>query len=104
MAKKMDWIGPMRSGVSPGYLLHNICGQEQGTVNSAHHQSADKPARTLKISAFSETSIVEAMEWKDPADKSWLLMVQWHPERMPDLSSPFSGNIKHAFLNAGKTA
>lgn len=86
--------------VVPGTLLYNICAQELGAVNSAHHQSADKPGDLLKISAYSEPAIVEAMEWKEPANKSWLLMVQWHPERMSDLSSPFSSSIKSAFLDA----
>jgi putative glutamine amidotransferase len=81
-------------------LLHEIGRQELGIVNSAHHQSVDKPANALKISAFSEPAIVEAMEWREPAKKSWLLMVQWHPERMADLSSPFSAKIKAAFLEA----
>jgi putative glutamine amidotransferase len=85
-------------------MLHDITGREKGRVNSAHHQGVDKPAASLKISAFSEPSIVEAMEWKDPINKSWLLLVQWHPERMQDLSSPFSGNVKQAFLRAVKTA
>jgi putative glutamine amidotransferase len=86
--------------IVPDTLLYNICGQKMGTVNSAHHQSADKPGELLKISAYSEPSIVEAMEWKDPANKSWLLMVQWHPERMSDPSSPFSASLKTSFLDA----
>ncbi len=86
--------------VVPNTLLFDICGLELGTVNSAHHQSVDKPGELLKISAYSEPSIVEAMEWKDPLDKSWLLMVQWHPERMSDPSSPFSAAVKSAFLDA----
>jgi putative glutamine amidotransferase len=86
--------------VEDGTLLHRICRQELGIVNSAHHQSADKPADSLTISAYSEPSIVEAMEWKDRINKSWLLMVQWHPERMSDLSSPFSAFVKTAFLEA----
>jgi putative glutamine amidotransferase len=86
--------------VIPNTLLYNICGLELGTVNSAHHQSVDKPGDLLRISAYSEPSIVEAMEWKDPLNKSWLLMVQWHPERMTDLSSPFSAAVKIAFLDA----
>jgi putative glutamine amidotransferase len=86
--------------IVPNTLLYNICGLELGTVNSAHHQSADKPGDLLKISAYSEPSIVEAMEWKDPLNKSWLLMIQWHPERMADLSSPFSAAVKTAFLDA----
>jgi putative glutamine amidotransferase len=86
--------------IVPDTLLYNICGQELGTVNTAHHQSVDKPGELLKISAYSEPSIVEAMEWKDPANKSWLLMVQWHPERMSDPSSPFSASLKTSFLDA----
>jgi putative glutamine amidotransferase len=81
-------------------LLYNICGQELESVNSAHHQSVDRPGELLRVSAFSEPNIVEAMEWKEPANKSWLLMVQWHPERMADLSSPFSALVKKAFLDA----
>jgi putative glutamine amidotransferase len=90
--------------IEPGTLLSAICGQKLGIVNSAHHQSAGQPADPLKISAFSEPSIVEAMEWKEPGNKSWLLMVQWHPERMSDLSSPFSAAVKTAFLEACGTA
>jgi putative glutamine amidotransferase len=90
--------------VEPGTLLYNICGPEGGIVNSAHHQSAARPAGSLKISAFSEPEIVEAMEWKDPGDKSWVLMVQWHPERMTDPGSPFSLQVKKAFLRACRQA
>jgi putative glutamine amidotransferase len=86
--------------VEPGSLLHQISGLDLGEVNSAHHQSADRPADSLKIVAYSEPGIAEAMEWKDPRAKSWLLMVQWHPERMTDLSSPFSASVKNAFLEA----
>ena len=89
--------------VEPGSLLHQICGQEQGMVNSAHHQSAGQPADALKITAVSEPGIVEAMEWKDASAKPWLLMIQWHPERMSDLSSPFSTFVKNAFLEAAKS-
>jgi putative glutamine amidotransferase len=86
--------------VEPDSMLHDIGHLELGIVNSAHHQSVDRPANALKISAFSEPSIVEAMEWKEPANKSWLLMVQWHPERMADPSSPFAALVKAAFLDA----
>jgi len=72
-------------------------------VNSAHHQGVDKPAENLKISAFGDSSAVEAMEWKNPLNKPWLLLVQWHPERMQDLSSPFSGNVKQSFLKAARS-
>jgi putative glutamine amidotransferase len=97
----LDQIHAIR--VEPGSLLHSICGQELGIVNSAHHQSADQPAESLKITASSEPGILEALEWKDRTGKSWLLLVQWHPERMSDLSSPFSAFVKNAFLDAVKT-
>jgi putative glutamine amidotransferase len=88
--------------IEPESLLHQICGQKSGIVNSAHHQSVDRPAESLKITAVGEPGIIEAMEWKDPATRPWLLMVQWHPERMSDLSSPFSVFVKNAFLEAAK--
>jgi putative glutamine amidotransferase len=88
--------------VETGSLLYSICGQGAGLVNSAHHQSAARPGDDLKIVATSDPGIVEALEWKDPTNKSWLLLVQWHPERMADLSSPFSALVKNAFLGAAK--
>jgi putative glutamine amidotransferase len=84
--------------VDKGSLLYSICRQASGIVNSAHHQSAALPAASLKISATAEETVVEAMEWKEPAGKPWLLMIQWHPERMSDTGSPFSAGIKAAFL------
>jgi putative glutamine amidotransferase len=86
--------------IEPDTLLSQVCGLREGMVNSAHHQSVDLPAPTLKISAHSERVIVEAMEWKEPVGRSWLLLVQWHPERMDDLQSPFSLSVKNAFLKA----
>lgn len=90
--------------VVPGSLLQTICRQETGMVNSAHHQSVGQAANLLKISAWNEPHMVEAMEWKDPREKSWLLMVQWHPERMQDTGSPLSFLVRTAFLEASKTA
>ena len=94
----LDQIHPIE--VETHTLLHNICGGEHGNVNSAHHQSVDSPADSLRISAYSEPSIVEALEWKEPANKNWLLTVQWHPERMIDQGSSFSNGIRQAFLAA----
>jgi putative glutamine amidotransferase len=54
----------------------------------------------LIISASGDPDVAEAMEWKDPAGKSWMLMVQWHPERMANPESPFSAPVKKAFLYA----
>ena len=87
--------------VEPGTLLAQIAGVQQGFVNSAHHQGLDQIADELKVSAFSEDGVVEAIEYKD-ANKPFLLAVQWHPERMqiPASNLAFSQNIRGAFMEA----
>jgi putative glutamine amidotransferase len=40
------------------------------------------------------------MESTDPEKNPFLLLVQWHPERMSDRQSVFSINIKKSFLEA----
>lgn len=102
---KVDGVDQMHTlYTEPGSLLASICGQKEGWVNTAHHQSVDQVAPNLRITARSEPDIVEALEWEDRLRKSWLLMVQWHPERMPDGGSPFSSLIKKAFLDAARSA
>ena len=87
--------------VEPGTLLAQISGVQQGFVNSAHHQGLDQIADELKVSAFSEDGVVEAIEYKD-SNKPFLLAVQWHPERMqiPASNLAFSQNIRSAFMEA----
>jgi putative glutamine amidotransferase len=86
--------------VDKNSVLYKITGQETGEINSAHHQSADMPGYGLVVNALSPDGVVEGMEKKDAAGKSFLLLVQWHPERMTDLESIFSKNIKQSFLDA----
>jgi len=87
--------------VKPGTLLAQIAGVQHGFVNSAHHQGLDQIADGLKVSAFSEDGVVEAIEYKD-ANKPFLLAVQWHPERIqiPSSNLAFSQNIRSAFIDA----
>jgi len=85
--------------VVPGSLLYKITGKGFGEINSAHHQSVDRPAEELRVIAQS-TAIVEAMEWKNSIGRAWLLLVQWHPERMFDQENPFAHNIKNEFIKA----
>jgi putative glutamine amidotransferase len=77
-------------------LLYHLTNAETGEVNSAHHQAALATAKDLRVVATSG-SVTEAMEWKQPQNNSWLLLVQWHPERMIDQKSAFASNIKTAF-------
>lgn len=80
-------------------LLAQIANTTTGEVNSAHHQGISTVAEELMASAYSPDFVIEALEWKNKADKPWLLCVQWHPERMKT-DSPFSNHIRQAFLDA----
>lgn len=83
-----------------GTALRNIVGQDSGEVNSAHHQSADTIAPGLSVNAVSDDGIVEGLEWQHPDGKPFLMLVQWHPERMKDQQNPFAMNIRSAFIDA----
>jgi putative glutamine amidotransferase len=80
--------------------LYKIVAQEKGEINSAHHQSADMPGYGLVVNAMSPDGIIEGMERKEAEGNSFLMLVQWHPERMADQESIFSKNIKQSFLDA----
>jgi len=75
-----------------------IIKEERGSINSHHHQAADSVGEGLKVTAFSEDGVVEGIEKADSKD-GFLTLVQWHPERM-DVSNPFSGRLREAFVKA----
>jgi putative glutamine amidotransferase len=80
--------------------LKNIIGVQNGEINSAHHQSAATIAPGLKANAVSADGVIEGLERKNPEGQPYLLLVQWHPERMHDKQSAFSSNIRESFLDA----
>jgi putative glutamine amidotransferase len=86
--------------LEPGSHLARVIGQTEGETNSAHHQCADVVAPRFRVTARSADGIVEGMEWNDPEGKPYLLLVQWHPERMDDQESPFTKNLALDFLSA----
>ncbi|SES22910.1 gamma-glutamyl-gamma-aminobutyrate hydrolase family protein [Pedobacter rhizosphaerae] len=88
--------------VNPSSWLSQIVNTDKGLVNSNHHQSTDRIGKELVASALSPDGVVEAMERLHPEGKSFLCLVQWHPERLKDQQSPFSKNIHEAFIHAVK--
>jgi putative glutamine amidotransferase len=81
-------------------LLSTVVGRQTGEINSAHHQSADRIGHGLSGNAASEDGVVEGLERSLPDGKPFLLLVQWHPERMEDQQSTFTMNIKRRFLQS----
>jgi putative glutamine amidotransferase len=81
-------------------LLASITNVKEGTVNSAHHQSIDTIAPDLTINCWAAEHIIEGIEWKEPFNKSPLICVQWHPERIENNNTnPLSKNIREWFLS-----
>lgn len=88
--------------IDPNSELYQIIGQANGEINSNHHQAADKVGRGLVANAFSEDGVIEGLEYHNPTDKGFLCLVQWHPERLRDLESPFSKNLIKRFINESR--
>jgi putative glutamine amidotransferase len=71
-----------------------------GEVNSAHHQSADLVGKGLVANCFSSDGIIEGIERLKRDQGPYLMLVQWHPERMTDQESPFTKNVRSSFIEA----
>jgi putative glutamine amidotransferase len=84
-------------------LLSALHPSRRGIVNSAHHQGIAAVAPSLIANCVADDGTVEGLEWKEPKGKSYLLAVQWHPERMYQFGledSPLSSGIRNTFLHA----
>lgn len=82
--------------------LVELVGQMGGEINSAHHQTIDRLGDGLRVNAMSSDGIVEGIERHSGEGQGFLLLVQWHPERMTDQNSNFVRNVKQAFLEAAR--
>jgi putative glutamine amidotransferase len=65
---------------TPESRLAKLTGSAEAVVNSSHHQSVAMPGRQLRITAQAPDGVVEGVEWT--GDATWVVGVQWHPERM----------------------
>jgi len=91
--------------IEPGTMLYDIVGSKQTEINSAHHQAIDRLGEGLVINARSDEGIVEGIERADSSNKSFLLAIQWHPERMFRFqleNSPASRAIRERFIEETK--
>lgn len=82
--------------VEKGTMLHRLLGVEAFNTNSTHHQSIDRLGEGLRVCARAEDGVIEAVE---SIRHTFVLAVQWHPERMLDEPTErrlFSGLMKEA--------
>ena len=87
----MKCLHPVKT--EPKSHLRHITGLNEGMVNSNHHQGIDRLASTLTGVCFSADQLIEGIEWKEKSGKSFLMAVQWHPERLienPGFSEPLA--------------
>ncbi len=87
--------------VNRNSILYELSGISRGLSNSNHHQAINKLAVDLKISARTADSLVEAVEWKNPENKAFLIAVQWHPERLFE-TNRLSFTIAEGFINSAR--
>jgi putative glutamine amidotransferase len=80
-------------------LLRTVIGRDVVNVNSSHHQAVDHLGNGLMASAVSTDGMIEAAEWIMKDRMPFLMLVQWHPERMErDYDSPASKGVAEMFL------
>lgn len=79
-------------------LLYDLSGCDSALVNTNHHQGVRILASNLHAGAFAADGLTEAIELKDSQSGSFLLGVQWHPERM-EFDHPLSGPLLVHFLH-----
>jgi putative glutamine amidotransferase len=64
---------------APGSRLAALVGEAAVAVNSLHHQAVARPGAGMRACARAPDGVIEAIE---AADGSFVLGVQWHPERL----------------------
>jgi len=82
--------------VDAGSRLAAALGATALTVNSSHHQSVDRVAPGLVVTATAPDGVVEGAEWTG-GDGWWLVGVQWHPEELVDTPEPWDRALFAAF-------
>ncbi len=84
--------------IDRGSFLASVIGTLKGDANTFHHQAVDQPGLGLRVSARAHDGVVEAIEPERMDGMPFLLGVQWHPEKMKDVNSPFARPLLDRFL------
>jgi len=84
--------------VDPNSLLSHLMGSELLEVNSSHHQAVGRLGNGLMSAAVSPDGVIEGAEWILKDRMPFLMLVQWHPERMAEFESPASKALGERFL------
>lgn len=90
------WSATHPVELDPDSLLYRILGTDAVTVNSLHHQAADRIGEGLWICADSPEGFPEALEIDD---YPFCIAVQWHPEYMA-ASVPIQQKLFAALVEA----
>ena len=91
--------------VVDGSRLASALGATRLSVNSSHHQSVDRIAPGLTVTATASDGIIEGAEWTGD-DAWWMVGVQWHPEELTTTAEPWDASLFAAFrdvLASGRT-
>jgi putative glutamine amidotransferase len=82
--------------IVPHSLLHALTGTQEMKVNTFHHQAVEKLGKGLMCSAISPDNVMAAAEWALKDSMPFLMLVQWHPERLTETF--FSQKLARVFL------
>ncbi|HET9426712.1 MAG TPA: gamma-glutamyl-gamma-aminobutyrate hydrolase family protein [Gemmatimonadaceae bacterium] len=86
--------------INPGSRLGQIVGSAAIRTNSFHHQSVERVAPGLEITATSSDGVIEAVECADRA--WWAVGVQWHPEELTKTPEDWDRRLFSAFAESVK--
>lgn len=85
--------------LTKGTKLYDIFNKDKINVNSFHHQTIDKLADGLLVSAVSPDGVIEAIEHKE---YNFVLGVQWHPEMLYEVCENMNLIFKALIESIGK--